>query len=407
MRCWSLGEKRSAGRYPQRRPPRPSLPRSRRRCAPACSGPTIVRWAAARSRPARGKRQRREQAAVLDVPRVRGDPESAAHGRCDADRHLVGRRMPVRPHVRRALLRREPADLLARRLLGDVGQGLGVRRAQGDGRTRWRRSTSPRSSRSARCACRDTVGLPFDLLPKQIGNTEIIYVPLPGVQRAHPRARQGHRRRLAGLAAAAAAQGARRRQPDRRSVPERSDRDRRSAAPHRHARQHARARSALGRLRRDGRRRAQRAAASVLQRERQADEDEAGPAVRRRRAGRHRRDRTAGFAAVGEALKLDPARRRMRSRDEERDKVARRDGRLSRSTGSTFMVAGYEGPRVLARAPADRSRRERAVSLDRGQHQPARARRGSLAQGARLHRALRRELRRRDRRARPTIPTTA
>jgi hypothetical protein len=52
-----------------------------------------------------------------------------------------------------------------------------------------------------------------------------------GLQRAHARARQGHRRRLAGVALAAAAQGALRRQLDRRDLSERSDQDRRSAAP--------------------------------------------------------------------------------------------------------------------------------------------------------------------------------
>ncbi len=36
----------------------------------------------------------------------------------------------------------------------------------------------------------DTVGLPFDLLPKQIGNTEIIYVPLPAYSvHTHARAK--------------------------------------------------------------------------------------------------------------------------------------------------------------------------------------------------------------------------
>ena len=36
----------------------------------------------------------------------------------------------------------------------------------------------------------DTVGLPFDLLPKQIGNTEIIYVPLPAYSvHTHSRAK--------------------------------------------------------------------------------------------------------------------------------------------------------------------------------------------------------------------------
>ena len=60
--------------------------------------------------------------------------------------------------------------------------------------------------------------------------------------------------------------------------------------------------------------------------------------------------------------------------------------------------------RVLARAPLDRSRRERPVSLDRRQRQPAGARRGSVAGRARLHSALRRELRRRDRGAdRPSL----
>jgi len=36
----------------------------------------------------------------------------------------------------------------------------------------------------------DTVGLPFDLLPKQVGNTEIVYVPLPAYSvHTHARAK--------------------------------------------------------------------------------------------------------------------------------------------------------------------------------------------------------------------------
>ena len=36
----------------------------------------------------------------------------------------------------------------------------------------------------------DTVGMPFELLPKQIGNTEIVYVPLPAYSvHTHARAK--------------------------------------------------------------------------------------------------------------------------------------------------------------------------------------------------------------------------
>ena len=239
------------------------------------------------------------------------------------------RRMPVRTHVRRAFLRREPADLLARRLARRSGprarafdelRGMVVR----DGR----RSTSPRSSRSVRCASRDTVGLPFDLLPKQIGNTEIVYVPLPAYSvHTHARAKDivvdslvwrlpPQRKARAGVNLIGEIFP---------SDPIKIDEVLRRIGTH--VNTHVPG-SALGRLRRDGRRRAQRAAASVLQRERQAHEDETGLALRRRRAGRHRRDLHAGSASIGEALKLNPAvveavaARRARH-------GAGRDGRLS------------------------------------------------------------------------------
>ena len=75
----------------------------------------------------------------------------------------------------------------------------------------------------------DTVGLPFDLLPKQIGHTEVVYVPLPAYSvHTHARAKDIVVDSLV-WRLAAPAQGAYRGQSDRRDLPLRSDQDRRSA----------------------------------------------------------------------------------------------------------------------------------------------------------------------------------
>ena len=156
---------------------------------------------------------------------------------------------------------------------------------------------------------------------------------------------------------------------------------------------------ALGGLRRDGRRGAQRSAASLLQREREADEDETRPAVRRRRTGRWRRH-----------VSLDQRDRRgTRAELDRRWSSARRRSNASacgprRSPGTTcngrtFMVAGYEGHEFLLVRLLIEAGANVPYSLDRRQLQSAGARGGSAPARAGLHRALRRELRRRDRRA--------
>ena len=98
-----------------------------------------------------------------------------------------------------------------------------------------------------------------------------------------------------------------------------------------------------------------------------------------------------------ESLGLDASRVRG-GRDRRTRPRGHRDGGLSTLSGLTFMVAGYEGHEFLLVRLIDRGRCEGAVSLDLRQYESARARRRGVVARARLHGALRRQFRRRDRR---------